>query len=439
MTPYISAVCWLSGYLVLVLAPLFVLLLGPVPAGSGFWWDFSMALGFSGMAIMGVLFLLTARFRRASAPFGIDIIYYFHRYLAVVAFALIVLHYLILRFNYPEALGALNPLQAPWYLTAARVALLLFALIIIISLWRKPLRLHYDEWRMLHIGLAVSAFLLALMHIEGVGYYIEAPAKRWLWTGYTLFWVLLVVYVRIIKPWRMRTRPYRVAEVRQERGNSWTLALEPVGHQGMRFNAGQFAWLTLRESPYHIKEHPFSFSSSAARPDRLEFTIKELGDFTRTIKQTQVGEIAYLDGPYGIFSVNRYPHAPGFVFIAGGVGVAPIISMLRSLADRHEPRPLWFIDGNNRWNDVIFREELETLKSRLDLRLIHVLKEPPADWQGESGFVTPALLQKTLPSDAPKFEYFLCGPRPMSDAVQQGLHALRVPLSQIHFELFDLV
>ena len=439
MTPYISAVCWLSGYLVLVLAPLFVLLLGPVPAGSGFWWDFSMALAFSGMAIMGVLFLLTARFRRASAPFGIDIIYYFHRYLAVVAFALIVLHYLILRFNYPEALGALNPLQAPWYLTAARVALLLFALIIIISLWRKPLRLHYDEWRMLHIGLAVSAFLLALMHIEGVGYYIEAPAKRWLWTGYTLFWVLLVVYVRLIKPWRMRTRPYRVAEVRQERGNSWTLALEPVGHQGMRFNAGQFAWLTLRESPYHIKEHPFSFSSSAARPDRLEFTIKELGDFTRTIKQTQVGEIAYLDGPYGIFSVNRYPHAPGFVFIAGGVGVAPIISMLRSLADRHEPRPLWFIDGNNRWDDVIFREELETLKSRLDLRLIHVLKEPPADWQGESGFVTPALLQKTLPSDAPKFEYFLCGPRPMSDAVQQGLHALRVPLSQIHFELFDLV
>ena len=439
MTPFLSAVCWISGYLALVLAPLFVLLIGPVPPGSGFWWDFSMALGFSGMAMMGVLFLLTARFRRASAPFGIDIIYYFHRYMAVFAFVLILLHYLIIRINNVEALGAINPLQASWYMTAGRVSLTLLALLIITSLWRKPLRIHYDEWRMLHIGLAVSVFLLSLGHIEGVGYYIDAPAKRWLWSGYTLFWVLLIVYIRLLKPWQMHNRPYRVSEVRQERGNSWTLALEADGHEGLRFKPGQFAWLTLRESPWHVKEHPFSFSSSAARQDRLEFTIKELGDFTRTIKQTQVGEIAYLDGPYGAFSVDQHPGAPGFVFIAGGVGAAPVMSMLRTLADRHEHRPLWFIYGNKRWENVIFREELETLKERLDLRLAHVLVEPPPDWKGESGFITQDLLQKVLPDNAQKYEYFLCGPKPMSDTVQQGLHDLRVPLGQIHFELFEMV
>ena len=439
MTPFFSAVCWVSGYLALVLTPLFVLLIGQVPPGSGFWWDFSMALGFSGMAIMGILFLLTARFRRASTPFGIDIIYYFHRYLAVMAFVLIFLHYLIIRINNVEALGAINPLQAPGYMTAGRVSLMLFALLIITSLWRKPLRIHYDEWRMLHIGLAVAAFLLALGHIEGVGYYIDAPAKRWLWTGYTLFWVLLIVYVRLLKPWQMHNRPYRVAELRQERGNSWTLALEPDGHEGMHFKPGQFAWLTLRESPWHVKEHPFSFSSSAIRQDRLEFTIKELGDFTRTIKDTQVGEIAYLDGPYGVFSVDQHTDAPGFIFIAGGVGAAPVMSMLRTLADRHDTRPLWFIYGNKHWENVIFREELNALKKRLDLRLVHVLKEPPTDWKDETGFITPELLQKILPSDAQKYEYFLCGPKPMSDAVQQGLHALRVPLGQVHFELFDMV
>lgn len=434
-----SVILWVSVYLVLVLAPLLILMFGEVPPGSGFWWDFSMALGFSGMATMGVLFLLTARFRRASAPFGIDIIYYFHRYLALTAFGLIFLHYLIIRINNVEALGALSLLQAPWHMTAARASLMLFALIIITSLWRKPLRIHYDEWRMLHIGLAVTAFLLALGHIEGVGYYIDAPTKRWLWSGYTLFWLLLIVYVRLLKPWRMHNRPYRVAEVRQERGNSWTLALEPEGHEGMNFKPGQFAWLTLRESVWHIMEHPFSFSSSAAHQERLEFTIKELGDFTHSIKETQVGEIAYLDGPYGVFSVDQHPDAPGFVFIAGGVGAAPIVSMLHTLADRHERRPLWFIYGNNLWDDVIFREKLETLKESLDLRLVHVLKEPPADWKGESGFITPRLLQKVLPGDAPKYEYFLCGPKPMSDAVQQGLHALRVPMGQIHFELFEMV
>ncbi|MCF6282651.1 MAG: ferric reductase-like transmembrane domain-containing protein [Candidatus Polarisedimenticolaceae bacterium] len=439
MTPFFSALCWLSVYLVLVLAPLFVLLTGSVPAGSGFWWDFSMALGFTGMAMMGVQFFLTARFRHVSAPFGIDIIYYFHRYLALMAFGLIFLHFLIIRIDNVEALGVINPLQASWYMTAGRASLMLFALLIITSLWRKPLRIHYDEWRMLHIGLAVAAFLLALGHIEGVGYYIDAPAKRWLWSGYTLFWVLLIVYVRLIKPWQMHHRPYRVTEVRQERSNSWTLALEPDGHEGMRFKPGQFAWLTLRESPWHVKEHPFSFSSSAARQDRLEFTIKELGDFTRTIKETQIGEIAYLDGPYGAFSVDRYRGAPGFVFIAGGVGAAPIVSILSTLADRHEHRPLWFIYSNNCWEDVIFREALETLKERLDLRLIHVLAEPPTGWKGETGFITQALLRKALPSDMKKYEYFLCGPKPMSDAVQQELHTLQVPLGKVHFELFDMV
>ena len=110
------------------------------------------------------------------------------------------------------------------------------------------------------------------------------------------------------------------------------------------------------------------------------------------------------------------------VVIAGGVGAAPIVGMLRTLADRHEQRPLWFIDANNRWDDVIFREELDALQARLDLRVIHVLTQPPGDWRGESGFVTPELLQKHLPGDAQQFEYFLCGPKPMSEAVPK-VHA----------------
>ena len=434
-----SVIFWVAFYLVLVLAPLLTLMLAEVPRGSGFWWDFSMALGFTGMAMMGVQFFLTARFKRASTPFGIDIIYYFHRYLALMAVSFIFLHFLIIRINYAAALGELNPLQAPWYMTAGRVSLILFALLIATSLWRKPLRIHYDEWRMLHIAMAMTGFLLALVHIEGVGYYIDAPSKRWLWTGYTLFWLLLIVFVRLIKPWQMYHRPYRVTEVRKEHGNSWTLALSPDGHKGMSFKPGQFAWLTLHDSPWHIKEHPFSISSSASNKDQLEFTIKELGDFTRTRKDTCIGDTAYLDGPYGAFSVDQSPDASGYVFIAGGVGSAPIISMLRTLADRNEKRPLYFIYCNDTLEDIIFREELEALKQHLNLQLILVLNKPPADWQGESGFITPQLLDKVLPDEKQTFEYFLCGPKPMSDVVQQELRKQKIAMSKIHFEIFDMV
>ena len=70
---------------------------------------------------------------------------------------------------------------------------------------------------------------------------------------------------------------------------------------------------------------------------------------------------------------------------------------------------------------------------------MHVLNDPPPDWKGESGFITTKMLGKVLPENAKKYEYFLCGPKPMTDVVQQGLHDLHVPLGKIHFELFDMV
>lgn len=434
-----TAVLWIVVYLLLVAAPLVVLLVGPVPPGAGFWWDFSMALGFAGMAMMGVQFAITARFRRAAAPFGIDIVYQFHRYVAVIALLLILAHYLILRSDSPQALGPLDPFAAPSYMSAGRIALLLFAIVIATSLWRKPLGIDYDRWRIWHALLATVAFLAAVVHIEGVGYYTAAPWKRWLWMGYTLFWVLLVVYVRLAKPWTMSRRPWRVVEVRPERGSAWTLALEPEGHRGLHYAPGQFAWLTLRSSPYRFAEHPFSFASSGDRGGRLEFTIKELGDFTRTIGSVQPGEIAYVDGPYGVFSTERYPGAPGFVFIAGGVGIAPIMSMLRTAAERGERRPLTLVYANDRWEDVIFRDELERLREHLVLEVVHVIAKPPSAWSGERGYIDRALLERHLPPDRRSREYFLCGPNAMTDAAQQALRALGIPLARVHFELFDMV
>jgi predicted ferric reductase len=65
------------------LAPLFALLLGPVPAARGFWREFSVALGFAGLAMMGWLFALIARFRCVKAPIGSDIVYLFHRQISI--------------------------------------------------------------------------------------------------------------------------------------------------------------------------------------------------------------------------------------------------------------------------------------------------------------------------------------------------------------------
>lgn len=433
-----SAWFWIGVYLALVAAPLAVLSWPPTPRGAGFAWDFALAIGYAAMAMLGVQFVLTARFKRATAPFGIDIVYYFHRYLAVVAFALILVHVLIVVVAHPDGLALLDPRRGSRTMLAGQAALLVFAAIILSSLGRKWLRIEYDRWRFWHGVAATAALLLALLHVEGSGRYLQTPFKRFAWAMLALGWISSIAYVRVLRPWYTTRRPWRVVEVTRESGRSWTVVLRPQGHAGFDFRPGQFAWVTLRASPFALKEHPFSIASTPAPDGALSLAIKELGDFTRSIGSVRAGEVAYVDGPYGAFTVDRFPHAAGFVFVAGGVGIAPIMSMLRALAERGERRPLVLFYGNRLWEHVVFRDELAALTGRLPLKLVHILGEPPPGWSGERGLVTRAVLARHLPQALERFQVFICGPSPMIVSVERELGRLGVGTRSMHSEIFEL-
>lgn len=429
---------WIGLYFVLAASPLLVLLLGHAPPGRGFWRELSMGLGFAGLSMMGLQFFLTGRFKTITAPYGIDVVYHFHRLISFIAFLFIFLHPLLLLWTSPATAALLDPLSAPWWITAGSGGLAAFAVVIATSLFRLRLKLSYELWRAVHGTLAVAAVALALTHIAGVGYYVAEPIKRWLWTGMMLAWLLALVWVRILAPALMLRHPYTVTAVRPERGNSWTLDLRPDGHQGMSFQPGQFAWLTLDRSPFSIREHPFSFSSSAMHPELLSITIKELGDFTSTIGTVSPGTRAFLDGPYGTFSIDRHP-APGYVFIAGGVGITPIMSTLRTMAQRGDRRPLLLFYGNRTRDEITFREELEELRHSLDLRVVHILREPPDNWDGERGYLSTDILARHLPAQRLAYEYFVCGPYPMQMAVKKSLGELGLPMEKVQSESFNFV
>ena len=101
-SPIAIAAVWIGVYIFIVLLPLLILLLHPAPSGREFWLDFSVALGFIGLAMMVLQFALTARIRTIEAAYGIDIILQFHRYTSIVAFLLILVHPIILFVNDPE-------------------------------------------------------------------------------------------------------------------------------------------------------------------------------------------------------------------------------------------------------------------------------------------------------------------------------------------------
>lgn len=431
------AVLWLALYLFMIFAPLLIILIGPRPTGREFWREFAVALGFIGLSLMGLQFVPTARLPFLCCVFPMDTLYFVHHATSVASLAFVLAHPLIMILNNPYFAQLINPATSNWRAFSGVIAAALAVLLVGSSVLRKDLKIRYEPWRLTHGLLSVITLALSLVHIFKVDYYTAMPLQRLLWIALPLVWLATIVYARGIKPALMLKKPYELKQVRPERGNSWTLALVPVGHSGFTFKPGQFAWLAIGKSPFDIRQHPFSFASSAERRDWLEFTIKELGDFTSTVKDFRPGTRLYVDGPYGTFGPD-YHEAPGYVFIAGGVGITPIMSALRTLADRGDKRPLMLFYGSPTWDDVIYREELEELQQRLNLKVIHVLERPPKDWPGEKGFITKAVLDYHLPDERAKLQYLMCGPLPMIQSVEAALQEAGVPLSQVDSERYEM-
>ena len=166
-------------------------------------------------------------------------------------------------------------------------------------------------------------------------------------------------------------------------------------------------------------------------------TIRKLGDFTSEIHKVPVGRRVYLDGPYGTFAIGN--PADMHVLIAGGVGITPMVSMIRTLADRGDKRPVILLYSSKDWESITFREELEALKARLDLTVIHVLRDPPAGWTDEHGYITAEMFKRHLPPPYADHEYFICGANVMMDAIEKALGEMNVPLSKYHSERYSFV
>lgn len=439
------ALFWLRVTLLLALGagsiglPFAILFTGGRPLAQSFSWDFSMALGFAALSLAALQFALTGRLKWLTRPFGADIVYLFHRYLSWGAVAIMLAHFAILYFWHQPALGVLNPFEARWELTSGRVALFCFIALIITSQFRKRLQINYEWWRGLHLALAIIGIVAAVAHVLGVGNYTANTDKRWLWTGASFAWLALMVWTRLLRRWQMARNPWRVVANTAHRGGVHALELKPEGRALTRWKPGQFAWLSIGRSAFSLKEHPFTISSPPEHGPNLVFSIKPLGDDTAELIKTRPGALAYVDGPYGAFSIDRAPEAAGFVMIAGGVGITPILSNLQALVARGDQRPVVLFYANRDWESVSFRDELDTMRHKLELTLVHVLENPPEGWTGESGHIDQAMLERHLPPDSRDWPHMLCGPAPMTEATRRALKTLGVAPHRIDYEIFELV
>jgi predicted ferric reductase len=387
--------------------------------------------------IIALQFVVSAKLRWIEAPFGLDVLLQFHRSMAFVAIGLLCLHPLLIASD--RGWGVLTSWQARWPLWAGRLALLLLLAHAAAAIIRRTLCLRYESWHRLHNAGAFLLLGLAFWHSFTLGDDFKNLAGQTIWTALLSVACSAWLYGRITRAWLLGRTTYRVVSVQREVRRVWTVALEICAGRPLHYAPGQFQFFRLHKSELAKEEHPFSIASNPSQNGSICLTIKESGDFAATIGKMKPGDLATVHGPYGRFSHVFHPNAHDLVFVAAGVGITPLMSMLRHMRDQQELRRVLLVYANREETDIVFRSELDSIQSGgfPVLRTIHVLTQPSAVWTGPTGRVDVNFLRSLCGGFSGK-TFFICCPPIMACELIRALKRAGIAPSRIHADYFGL-
>ncbi len=424
---------WLTVYAVAVAGPFILIMIRDRSAPRPFIFELGSALGIAALSLLALQLVLPARLPLL-ASIGAEVAVRLHRRLADIMLAAVAAHVAAVMVADPSRLQLLQFVGEPWRAQAAIGSVVAIGVLFATSIVRKRLRLSYVHWRAIHLLLGALALVLGVVHTVGVGrYLVTGPAEIAL-VALTVGSLGAVVMMRSRWLRRRSVRPYVLERVVPEKGGAVTLELRAEGHDGQRFIPGQFAWLKLANLRASLAEHPFSYASSAESPDRPSFTMKTQAGFSARAAGFEPGTRMLVDGPHGAFRPRAT--STGALLIAGGIGITPSMSILRTAADRGDRRPYLLIYGARSLDGVTFADELEALRGRLNLAVVLVLSSPPADWAGERGRINAGVLDRHLPADVRGWHFMVCGSGPFVDGAMEALEAIGVPGERVHAEQF---
>jgi propane monooxygenase reductase component len=215
------------------------------------------------------------------------------------------------------------------------------------------------------------------------------------------------------------------------------LVLRLVEPQEIKFFPGQYVDFAI---PGTDATRSFSMANTSSRDSgQLEFVIKVYPDglFSHFLDtQLAVGDRLNLTGPFGVFTL-REGHDADLVFVGGGAGMAPILSLLRSMAERGIQRKATYYYGARGRRDLCFEDELRALETSLPaFRYVPALSEPAAGdaWDGEVGLITDVVMRHE--ASLAGAHAYVCGPPPMVEAAMPMLTRLGVPEKHVYYDKF---
>lgn len=401
------------------------------PPGKPVLVTIALYMAMTGFSLLCLQVILAGRFKCLDRPFGYDRVVHFHKKMAMAAVILILLHPILVAVGH--GYFGLFGMQTSWRVNLGKTALLFLILGVLFAMTFHKLKVDYNVWRFGHKAMVVVV-ILGFLHGLVIGSHInQSAAVRTYWIA--LFAVAAGIFGFRNAVFPFLRRKFVVTDVSQETHDTYTLTFEPTDKAPLCRHPGQFMFLKLIRPGRRSELHPFTISASPLEANRVQATIKQSGNFTNTIHQTLVGDIGRIEAPFGRFSYV-YDNPKKIVFIAGGVGITPMMSMFRTLHETRDPRPVVLLYGNKSERDIIFRKELEQLPDHC--KVVHILSNPDDNWKGEKGYVTKAIIEKYASDVLTEAHVYLCGPPAMMNKVITALHELNIDERRIHHERFSL-
>jgi len=384
--------------------------------------------GLVGMSLFALTVILSARLRVFEGYFGgMNKVYASHHILGSVAFTLILFHPLLLagRLLSTDSRSAALLLlpSGNWAINPGILALVALVSLVVLTFF---VTLPYHSWELTHKLMGV-AFLFAAGHVTFIQSDISRDTTLRLYVlGLAAIAVAVYSYRTVLGQMLVPRFEYRVESVKAVNDRVVAIEMTPR-YRAMRFSPGQFIFVQFFQRGISTEAHPFSVSS-VPEDGRLRIVVKALGDYTSRLPALRRGAVARVEGPFGKFSHHNCPNKKQ-VWIAGGIGITPFLSMAGTLQDSDYSVDLYYSANNE--EEAVFFDELLALAEGSDcLRVIPYF----ADAQG---FLTARAVAELSGGLADK-DIFLCGPPAMMRGLTAQFRRMKVKYHRIHSDEFRL-
>jgi NAD(P)H-flavin reductase len=228
----------------------------------------------------------------------------------------------------------------------------------------------------------------------------------------------------------MRPVPYRLERLRQETRDTYTLELEPVDGEPLRYGAGQFTMLDA----FGVGEVPISISGDPTRPGPLEHTIRDVGAVTHALVTASEGDVLGVRGPFGTTWDVTDGQGGDVVLVAGGIGLAPVRpALLELLTQRDRYNRVVLLYGARTPEDILFGEDLRSWARDLGVDVDITVDNGQHAWRGKVGVVTQLVPRAGF--DPRHTLALVCGPEVMMRYVAQALVDRGVPAHRVRLSM----